>query len=425
VSGNNPNMKRNALAALSGTILALAIGSIAIGSATTAYAADSPGTVVAAAKTAAKPALLANIPRGITVTEVFGSSVTIVTRSGPGSTTPITKTPDKAGHVTFTNLIAGATYVVVHDGKIIGSITPVNAVGAASDLVVRATSKNDTVNLDWAHQVAKTNGGAGVTYVITAKPETGKGATVSSEVAGFAARSDFAARGNSALKSATLTGLDPDTLYVFTITPKNSVGAGKPSVAKMARSLADITGIKSSQAGVPAASAPVATEAKPVEKPVEKPAVSAPVTPPAPAPAPAPGPAAPATKTIYVCPDAYTETGSGVCEKISAYTYTSLGYTYHEEPNYVQVQVGTTERSHPFDGNACGWGTLYGNTCYEWTAVYETRQQGTNQVKDQAPAGYTDNGSAWTKKDAMPAGYTDNGSAWVQTAAKVAKVVPA
>lgn len=421
-------MKRNALTALSGTILALAIGSIAIGSATTAYAAESPGTVVAAAKTAAKPALLANIPRGVNITEVFGSSVTIVTRSGPGSTTPITKTPDKAGHVTFTNLIAGATYVVVHDGKIIGSVTPVNAVGTATDLVVRTTSKNNTVKLDWAHQVTKTNGGASVTYVITAKPATGKGATVTSEVAGVATRSNTAARGNTASKSATLTGLDPDTLYVFAITPKNSIGAGKSSVARMKRSLADITGIKDMKDTAPATPTAVAEEVKPVEKPVEKPADTGPVTPaptPAPAPAPAPGPATPATKTIYVCPDAYTETGSGVCEKTSAYTYTSIGYTYHEEPNYVQVQVGTTERSHPFDGNACGWGTLYGNTCYEYTAVYETRQQGTNQVKDQAPAGYTDNGSAWTKKDAMPAGYTDNGSAWVQTAAKVAKVVPA
>ena len=156
-------------------------------------------------------------------------------------------------------------------------------------------------------------------------------------------------------------------------------------------------------------------------------ATQAPAPAPAPAsvPAPAPGPVAPTTRTIYVCPDAYTETGSGVCEKTSAYTYTSIGYTYHSEPNYVQVQVGTTERSHPFDGNACGWGTLYGNTCYEYTAVYETRQQGTNQVKDTTPAGYTDTGSTWSKKDAMPAGYTDNGSAWVQTTAKVAKIVPA
>lgn len=424
MSGNNLGMKRNALAALSGITLALTVGLIAIGSATTASAAESPGTVVAAAATAAKPALLTNTPRGLTVTGVHGSAVTIVTRSGAGSTTPFTKSPDASGRVTFTNLIAGATYVVVHDGKIIGSATPVNAVGSATDLVVRATSKNNTVDLNWSHQVTKTNGGAGVTYVITARPAAGSGKTVTSEVSGTAARSNTATRSSATLKSATLTGLDPNTLYVFTITPKNSIGTGKSSVARMARSLADITGIKSAGAAEPVL---VVVEVKPVEKPADtKPADTKPAAPaPAPAPTPAPGPAAPSTRTIYVCPDAYTETGSGVCEKTSAYTYTSIGYTYHEEPNYVQVQVGTTERSHPFDGNACGWGTLYGNTCYEWTAVYETRQQGTNQVKDQAPAGYTDNGTAWSKKDAMPAGYTDNGAAWVQTTAKVAKVVPA
>ena len=416
MSGNNPNMKRNALAALSGITLALAIGSTAIGSATTAYAAESPGTVVAAAQTAAKPSILASSPRGLTVTGVHGSSVTIVTRSGPGSTTPITKSPDKSGRVTFSNLIAGANYVVVHDGKIIGSGTPVNAVGSATDLVVRATPKNNTVKLDWSHKATKTNGGAGVTYVITAKPAGGSGKTVTAEMSGTSTRS------NSAAKSSTLSGLDPDTLYVFTITPKNSAGTGKSSVARMERSLADITGIKSTGAAEPVV---VVIEVEPAEKPVPvKPVEAKPATP-APAPAPAPGPASPSTRTIYVCPDAYTETGSGVCEKTSAYTYTSIGYTYHSEPNYVQVQIGTTERSHPFDGNACGWGTLYGNTCYEYTAVYETRQQGTNQVKDATPAGYTDTGSTWSKKDSMPAGYTDNGSAWVQTAAKVTKVVPA
>ncbi|CAB4674256.1 MAG: hypothetical protein F2675_02920 [Actinobacteria bacterium] len=409
-------MKRNALAALSGITLALAIGLTAIGSATTAYAAESPGTVVAAAETAAKPSILASSPRGLTVTGVHGSSVTIVTRSGPGSTTPITKSPDKSGRVTFSNLIAGANYVVVHDGKIIGSGTPVNAVGSATDLVVRTTSKNNTVKLDWSHKATKTNGGAGVTYVITAKPAGGSGKTVTAEMTGTTTRS------SSAAKSSMLSGLDPDALYVFTITPKNSAGTGKSSVARMERSLADITGIKSTGATEPVV---VVIEVEPAEKPVAvKPTEAKPATP-APAPAPAPGPASPSTRTIYVCPDAYTETGSGVCEKTSAYTYTSIGYTYHSEPNYVQVQIGTTERSHPFDGNACGWGTLYGNTCYEYTAVYETRQQGTNQVKDATPAGYTDTGSTWSKKDAMPAGYTDNGSAWVQTAAKVAKVVPA
>jgi hypothetical protein len=52
----------------------------------------------------------------------------------------------------------------------------------------------------------------------------------------------------------------------------------------------------------------------------------------------------------------------------------------------------------------------------------ETR---TREVKDNTPAGFTDNGTAWVKKNDMPTGYTDNGTAWVKTTAKEARVVPA
>ena len=49
--------------------------------------------------------------------------------------------------------------------------------------------------------------------------------------------------------------------------------------------------------------------------------------------------------------------------------------------------------------------------------------------KNAPPAGWTDNGSEYTRtvstKDATPAGYSDNGTAWVRTTDKVAKVVPA
>ena len=51
------------------------------------------------------------------------------------------------------------------------------------------------------------------------------------------------------------------------------------------------------------------------------------------------------------------------------------------------------------------------------------------QVKNAAPAGYTDDGTQYVKteqiKDGAPAGYTDNGTQWVKTVAKVAKEVPA
>ncbi|MCH9738282.1 MAG: hypothetical protein K0U42_05935, partial [Actinomycetia bacterium] len=47
------------------------------------------------------------------------------------------------------------------------------------------------------------------------------------------------------------------------------------------------------------------------------------------------------------------------------------------------------------------------------------------QVKNNPPAGYTDNGTQWVTTNAAPAGYTDNGTQYVATAAKEEKIVPA
>ena len=57
--------------------------------------------------------------------------------------------------------------------------------------------------------------------------------------------------------------------------------------------------------------------------------------------------------------------------------------------------------------------------------VYGNTVVGTQYVRDAAPAGYTDTGSAWTKKNTPPAGYSDDGTAWVIDLPKVATVVPA
>lgn len=46
-------------------------------------------------------------------------------------------------------------------------------------------------------------------------------------------------------------------------------------------------------------------------------------------------------------------------------------------------------------------------------------------MKDDTPAGFTDNGSEWTKKDAAPSGWSDDGTQYVHTVAKEARVVPA
>jgi len=52
----------------------------------------------------------------------------------------------------------------------------------------------------------------------------------------------------------------------------------------------------------------------------------------------------------------------------------------------------------------------------------------TTKVKDDAPSGWTDNGTAYARdvdvKDATPDGWSDNGTEWIRTAAKVARTVP-
>jgi hypothetical protein len=225
---------------------------------------------------------------------------------------------------------------------------------------------------------------------------------------------------------ALITGLNPDAKYTFTVTPMLGATKGTPASATMIVTVAEAFALAKDEAAGNAD--PAAKPAAPIAPvtPVAPTAPSAPEAPASPA-TPSPGPAAPSTKTIYVCPDGFSEAGSDLCERTLAYSYTTSAYTYHAEANYVTVQTGTRTETVP-GSSATGCtngGTLYGDTCYATYPVYETQQQGTKQVKDAGPAGYTDNGSAWQQRNAMPAGYADNGSAWVQTAAKVAKVVPA
>ena len=399
-------MKRISFAAVSGLAL---IAALTMGTVSPAFAAETPGTVIASAEQFAAPQLLANSPRGLAVTGVTGKSVTIFTGTGASRNQPLTKPVSKLGQATFTGLTAGANYAVSVDGSIIGTATPLTYVGTATGLVVRATSTPTSVDLSWTHLATKANGGPKITYLITATPADTALATVTSQVTG--------------MKSTILTGLNADAIYTFTVTPKNSVGAGKATSARMTRSLADITGI-------PTVTTPVnAPVIAPVTKPAPQvePETKTIILPAAPAPAPAAAPAGPSTKTIYVCPDGFSDAGSDLCQKTLAYTYSTSPYTYRAEPNYVTVQTGTrTETAPGSSATGCSnGGTLYGDTCYATYPVYETQQQGTKQVKNAGPAGYTDNGSAWQQRNDMPSGYSDNGSAWVQTTAKVAKVVPA
>ena len=357
-------------------------------------------TVIAAAPQEQPARAVANIVRGITVTGAKGQAVTVRTKGGK----PITKQNTTDAPVQFTGLTAGKPYQVLIAGKRIATVTPVNAVGPATNLVVSTTGTEGEVRLTWDHTANKAEGP--VTYLAAATSLTAP--PVEAEV--------------TDPKGSILTGLRGNAIYTFTITPMNSAGPGKATRAIMTKSLDEVTGKR-----------PVA-EAAPKPEPVSQPA---PQPAPAPVPAPAPAPAPePATKTIYVCPDGFTEAGD-LCEQKMAYTFhtvtTYQNYTYHPEtrtepcsgsdcPGSQYVDFGTD-----WSGTTCPrGGTLHNGQCLGWTTGSRTV---TVQVKDATPSGWYDTGSQWAQdsqaKDALPAGYSDNGTEWVRTAAKIAKVVPA
>lgn len=136
-------------------------------------------------------------------------------------------------------------------------------------------------------------------------------------------------------------------------------------------------------------------------------------------------PSAPKTKTIYVCPDGFTDAGAD-CEKTMAYTFHTQTQT--RAYTYTNKVIGTTSRQGTCDAVYEYWDGFSNNIGhYSYPCTITSDVYG--DVKDETPAGFEDDGSAWVKhtqvKDATPSGYRDNGTAWVTTTAKVAKVVPA
>lgn len=363
--------------------------------ATPAFADTAPNTVIATDDTpdqapVVAPAAVsrmvgidAPIVNGLSITGAGGSRVTLTAR---GEKTRTAK-PAKNAAATFRNLTAGKAYTVVINGTIVGTGTPVGPVGPATGLTVATTSTPDEVLLRWNQRAAKGQGTA-ISYQVVAKPlaTLGRSTTPPAEVTG-----------TTTDRAATIA-LDPNVRYTFTVTPRNSASVGTPTAATMARTLKEMGGA----AEVPTTPVPPA------------PKESTPATPPTPA------PAGPSTKTIYVCPDTYTENGQGLCEKTQPYTFTTKAYTFHD------VATGPAPIIDQIEVTAPGCAAGYHYEDYNW--IKYCRLYGpvpTIQVKDNSPAGYTDNGTQWITKDPAPRGYTDNGTEWIATTAKVAKVVPA
>jgi len=381
-------MKRLILAGSAAAIVGLALTS---SPALAVSVAQEPApTVIASDTTPAYTQVLADHINGATVISPDGG---IIAASATGHQTRSVKArPGQA--VVLNDLDPGTRYTITRDGSRIGFVVPVSQVGAASGLNVVTTANPGEVLMSWTHTVNKGEGSA-VQYTATA---TVVGATTAS------------AKVVTTDTHATLSGLDMRQRYTFTVTPSNSASTGRASTATMQQTLAQFTGAlvdQSAPAGQPApAPAPAATAA--------------------PAPAPAPGPA---TRTIWVCPDGFADAGA-ICQKTLPYTFHTVTstwpYSYHQQ----FVQTG----SHVDFSTAPNGGTYYAQNAWDANGsdagYYKVVPDGYyTSVKDAAPAGYTDNGTAYTKteqvKDPAPAGYTDNGSAWVMTAAKVAQQVPA
>jgi hypothetical protein len=353
-------------------------------------AAETPAITVATdsarqpASTAARA--VAGFPRGIVVLNTHGQQVKVFAKGEQ------IRRQQRLGvaSTTFTGLTAGRSYTVVVGGRSLGAVVALDRPGPASSLSVRTTEAPDSVLLAWRQRPTAATGGTRIAFDVTA---TSAGRpTLRTSVVGR--------------HSTALRGLDPKALYAFTVTPRNSAGAGRPSRAVMTRSLAQIRGQQEAQAEPPKA-APVPTLT-----------VSEPTTP-GPPPAPAPPPA-PVTKTIYVCPEGFTESPAGACEKKLPYTFTSRTYTFHQEatgPAPLLASYETKVRACPSEYNFEDYGWIM--FCRAYGPVP------TKTVKDPTPSGFTDNGTKWIRQDPTPAGYTDNGTEWVKTVAKVARVVPA
>lgn len=345
------------------------------------------------------PSAVSNRPRTITVTNHGGRSVTLFAK---GERIRRVLAPGRHAAV-FRGLTPGRLYTVAVGGQAIGAVVALNRPYAATGLQVRSDGSPGSVTLTWRHRITTATGGRAIRYEVTA---TAKGAPVVRASA-------------TGVPRASVIGLDPDLLYTFTVRPRNDAGTGRVTIARMTRTLGQITG------------GPAGTSDHAPSEPAGQPSAPEPSTPaaapaPAPAPPPAPAPAGPRTTTIWVCPDGYAEV-AGQCLTTKPYTFhtetQTQPYTYHSEQ-----QVDTKTVPATFDGSVWTWSCPSGYSAGggQW-GVGICKGTVTVQVKDAPPQGWYDTGSRFGQdievKDALPDGYLDDGSQWVKTTAKVAREI--
>ena len=362
--------------------------------------------------------------RAITVRTEPGAKVTVAPSQGKGKTRA--KKAGRDGVAIFTKLKAGRQYTVTASDESV-SVVPVLVVGPAARLTARTTDMPTVVELTWDHRATARRGGASITYRLTATPITSTPGDDDSDL--------IVLEATATQSPALLTGLDPMAIYEFRVTPINALGDGTPSIARMATPLRE-----------------------------QEPDTATPIDPPRPAPSRSTGPSSsesrtsssppsspsgPRTRTVWVCPDDYLEVGDQ-CRKTADYTFTTQAYTFHDDVQtapytFHTVQTGpapiisefSTENVCPSGYNLEDYGAqgkicrLYGSPPTTqvkdpapagWTDNGTTYER-TVQVQDETPDGFTDDGTQWIKRDDPPSGWTDDGTRYVRVTSKVAHTV--
>ena len=187
---------------------------------------------------------------------------------------------NRAGWVRVKSLTPGVKYALIT--KIAGSTKRITAIPesqvvAAHTFRVLTTEIPDQLQLNWRH--ANTSAQGAVSFTVTAAPIDSTTETIA---------------GTSTSTEIVFIDLDLNVRYAFSVTATNTISSATPTMALMTKSLNNLK-------GTPVAKAPK-TPASPVKQPVS----------PAYAPAPV-SPSGPATRTIYLCADTFTEVG-GLCE---------------------------------------------------------------------------------------------------------------
>jgi hypothetical protein len=357
--------------------------------------------------------VLTTRPGSLTIIGHRGQPVTVWTKGSQ----PITKRPHGTSPVTFLGLSSGRAYSVYVGPTMAAVVRTTTTAGAITDVVVKGGPDTSSLDVSWQVKLASGVTAKGMRFLVAA---TSPGAPrVSIEVTGT--------------QHAIITGLRPDAVYAITVTPIRGTAAGTAKAWTMATTVAQAFAMKARPVeDLSAATAPVApTSTAPPAPALTRSPSTDPIAQHAATPQPAsPQPARPTTKTIYVCPAGYLDV-AGRCQQEVAYTFHDViltsDYTHHQE----FIQTG----SHLVFSTSPNGGTYYAQNVWNPSdgsaaGFYRMDADGYNvSVKDAPPAGYSDNGSQYSRtvqvKDAMPGGYLDDGSRWIATAPMEAKVVPA